>query len=147
MATKTQKIENAIKANKALAKKIQEVYHFSDNPIELFIEQTNRYIKAIEENRVICSIGSVSKSGMSRTVKFLACEKNSYKKSFYNYVNFYSLFKALGYTEVNGYFRINGCGMDMIFHTNYSNILNFERLGFINKQKADKLAQMTPTTI
>lgn len=117
--------------------------------VESFIDSAERYIKAIQETRVICSIGSVSSSGMSRTIKFLAPEKRTHNKT-YGYLNFFSMFKILGFTEArskNGYFSIGGCGMDMIFHTNYTIIHKLHRLGFIDKKTCDSLAQNTPTVI
>lgn len=134
-----------IQEDKNLVKSIERVNYYE---IERFISDAKRYISAIRQGRVICSIGSVSKSGMSRTIKFLAPEKNEGLKR-YQYYNFFALFKALGYSPVNesDYFRIHGCGMDMVFHTNYSNIHTFERLGFISKKECSKLAQMTPTVI
>jgi hypothetical protein len=95
-----------------------------------------------------CSIGSVSSSGMSRTIKFLAPEKNI-KRGEYQYLNFFAFFRILGYTPVKDshYFRINGCGMDMVFHTNYSIIHKLHRLGFITKKQCEQLAQATPQVI
>lgn len=117
----------------------------NDYPIEeaTFIDHALRYIKAIKEGRMICSIGSVSKSGMSRTIKFLEMSKGENKHFLYN---FYQFFDALGYTKIkdSDYFRIGGCGMDMIFHTNYSIIHDLKRLGFIDKQESDTLAQASP---
>lgn len=143
---KTATILKNIEANKELQKAIRSNTYYS---AEQFINDANRYIKAIRERRVICSIGRVSSSGMSRTIKFLAPEHNKQSKC-YNYYNFFALFKTLGYSPENNrsdYFRIHGCGMDMIFYTNYSIIHDLHRLGFINKETCAKLAQMTPTTI
>ena len=141
---KTERIEKNILADKEILKGINNVSHYE---LDRFISDGLRYCKAIKEGRVINSIGSVSKSGMSRTVKFLECSK--YKNSAgYTYFNFFALFKALGYNpDNNGYSRVNGCGMDMIFHTNYSIIHRLHRLGFINKKQCESLAQKTPHTI
>lgn len=107
-----------------------------------------RIVKAIKEGRVVCSIGSVSSSGMSRTIKFVVCmkHKDSYR---YSYRNFYAFFSALGYRKSNNrdYFRISGCGMDMIFHTNYTNIHYMRNLGIITQKQCNYLAQQTPTVI
>jgi hypothetical protein len=84
---------------------------------------------------------------MSRTIKFLSCEKT--KTGFY-YSNYNCLFDVLGFTPAKGndfYFRIGGCGMDMIFHTNYTIIHRLHRLGLINKKDCERLAQMTPSVI
>lgn len=145
---KTKKIDvltKRVNDNKELMKRINSSSYYS---VESFIQNAQRYIKAISDGRVICSIGSVSASGMSRTIKFLGVERNTKTKK-YQYLNFYSLFKQLGYSESGktGYFRINGCGMDMIFNTNYNNIHNLYRLGFISKKECDSLCQMTPSVI
>ncbi len=143
---KTQKIISAINNDRELLKRINKVGYYS---VEQFIRDANRYLKAIKNRSVINIIGSVSSSGMSRTIRFLAPEFNKNTKT-YNYCTFYSLFKSLGHTEArnkNGYFSISGCGMDMIFYTNYTIIHKLYRLGFINKKHCDFLAQQTPTTI
>ncbi len=115
---------------------------------ENFISDVKSYIKAIKEGRMINNIHSVSGSGMSRVISFHSCEKNNRTKSFY-YRQYVSLFRALGYSKGNNdyNFRISGCGMDMIFHTNYTNIHVFKRLGFLTDVECSKLCQMTPTTI
>lgn len=126
-----------------LIKNIDSQKYYS---LEQFFNDCERYVKAIKEGRVICNIESVSKSGMSRTIKFLECAKGNNR---YNYLNFYSFFKSLGYSEVNRshYFRISGCGMDMIFHTNYTNIHYMQRFGIITKKQCEHLAQQTPPII
>jgi hypothetical protein len=116
--------------------------------IDNFISDSKEYISAIREGRMINSIGSVSGSGMSRTIKFLACYKNRERKQYY-YRNFFAFFKSLDFSPVkdSDYFRINGCGMDMIFHTNYTIIHRLKRIGFITKKQCERLSQMTPNTI
>ena len=98
---------------------------------------------------MICNIDSVSASGMSRTIKFLSCEKSKRENRFM-YLNYFVLFRVLGYTvagKYGSYFRVSGCGMDMIFHTNYTIIHKLQRLGFISKKQCNHLAQQTPTVI
>lgn len=144
--TKLERITNNIANNKEIAKRLSKEKYYS---VEQFINDCERYIKAIKSRRMINSIGKVSSSGMSRTIKFLSCERSKYNAE-HNYLNYFALFRTLGYSPENGhsnYFRINGCGMDMIFNTNYNNIHRMHRLGFITKKECDKLAQMPPTTI
>lgn len=129
---------------KWLKKNIEKQTYYDQDQ---FFNDCERYVKAIKERRVICSIGSVSKSGMSRTIKFLECSKG---KTHYNYLNFFVFFKCLGYTESKAkdhYFSISGCGMDMIFHTNYTNSHYMEHLGIINKKQCADLCQQTPQVI
>lgn len=142
--TKLERITLNVKNNAEISKRLRVESFYS---VEQFVNDANRYVKAIKEGRMINSIGKVSSSGMSRTIKFLSCEGS---KNRYNYRNYFAFFRILGYSPENKmshYFRIGGCGMDMIFNTNYNNIRLLHRLGFITKKECDKLAQMTPTTI
>lgn len=142
-----ERLLNKIEANKELNKAISNEDHYT---FEQFISDAQRYIKAIKEGRMICSIDSVSKSGMSRTIKFLSCEKSNYNKGQFNYLNYFAFFRIMGYSPASkygDYFRISGCGMDMIFHTNYTIIHRLHRLGFMNKKTCDSLAQQTPNVI
>ena len=143
MKTTTTILQN-IQKEKELSRNIQEGY-WGENKEEQFIADAKAYVKAIKEGRMLCSIPSVSRSGMSRVINFMACVKSERR---YYYRNFNTLFRALGYREVRREgFRISGCGMDMVFHTNYSNIHILSRLGFLTKTECDNLAQQTPTTI
>ena len=113
---------------------------------ENFIENAERYIKAIKQGRMICSIGSVSSSGASRTMKFLELARGT---PCYSLLNFFQFFCMLEYRAIkdNDYFRINGGGMDMVFNTNYCIIHKLYKLGFLSAKARDKLAQSTPRVI
>lgn len=128
---------------KSFNKKQKYEYDF-DN----FIYDTKRYIKAIKEGRVICNIDHVSNSGMSRTLKFVEMAKDKHNNRYY-LLNFYILFDFFGYAKINNsdYFRVYGCGMDMVFASNYSNIHAIKSYGIINKKVCDVLAQKTPSCI
>lgn len=141
---KIERITAKVSQDKEIQKRLKNHPHSDTSD---FIRNAERYIKAIKEGRVICSIPSVSRSGMSRQIKFLECSKG---KTQYNYYNFWLLFKLLGFTEARGNrdaFTISGCGMDMVFHTNYTIIHKLQRLGFISRKQCDHLAQQTPTVI
>lgn len=141
-------IAKNIENNKAIMKQINKNTYTS---VEGFIDNAVAYINAISENRMLNIIKSVSSSGMSRVLKFNSFEINKDKKSLYgkgNYRNYYTLFKQLGYQEVkNEGFRVHGCGMDMVFNTNYNIIHDLYRLGFIDKKTCEILAQKTPTSL
>lgn len=143
---KEERIKKKIADNKDISQAIQKQGFYT---VDQFIHDGKRYIKAIKEGRIICNIDSVSRSGMSRTIKFLECTKRQQPNQ-YTYYNFFAFFKVMGW-QVAGrykdYFRIHGCGMDMIFHTNYTNIHRLHRLGFITKQQCRSLAQQTPSLI
>ena len=136
-------IENNIAKNL----KLSNVQKYGSSEIDQFTESAKRYIKAIKQGRVICNIESVSSSGMSRNLKFMECN-GTIKKGFY-FANFFKLFKDLGYTNAknSNAFRVSGCGMDMVFHTNYTIMHQLENLGFITKKECSILAQKTPTVI
>lgn len=135
-----------IKLTPEIIKNIKKNKYYTE---EGFLNDARAYINAISENRMINVIGSVSASGMSRTLKFTSCEHNKNTNDYYqrHYIN---LFEALGYKEIKnayGFFRVHGCGMDMIFHTHYCIIHDFKRIGLINDEECRNLAQRTPATI
>jgi len=132
-----------IAGDKEIQKAIKNL-NYTDN--EDILRNCERYVNAVRENRIICAIGSVSKSGMSRTIKFMECAPGER----YNWYNFHLLFKVFGYKESRSnrdYFTVNGCGMDMVFHTNYSIIHKMGRLGLIDKEEVSVLSQNTPHVI
>lgn len=133
-----------IQENKEIVKNMKGLNHYSVNQ---FIGDAKQYIKAIKEERMICIIKSVSNSGMSRNLKFLSAEKGKDKRFYHRQYN--CLFIALGYKEVQrtGTFKINGCGMDMVFNTNYNIIHDLKRLGFITDELCRVLAQKTPNNL
>jgi hypothetical protein len=138
----TSKFTQSVSESKDIQKHLINYYS-----TESFVKDATRYVKAIKERRIICNIESVSKSGMSRNIKFLAPEKYD---TGYQYLNFFAFMRSLGFSPVNSRsdcFRIGGCGMDMIFHTNYTIIHKLHRLGLLNKKECEKLAQMTPQVI
>jgi len=108
---------------------------------ESFIDNVYRYIKATKQNRLICNIDTVSRSGMSRTMKFVEMNKNGYL------LNYYDMLKVLGFNFKDDYMKISGCGMDMVFATHYNIINDFKRLGFITKKTCSVLEQKTPNKL
>lgn len=144
MTTKLERVIGKVKANKELCKKIDSEYYAQslDEKIKFFISDAKTYIDAINKNRMCCIIPHVSNSGMSRIINFHSFEKTNYRQ-------YYSLFKSLGYSYNNNHngFRVNGCGMDMVFHTNYCNIQDFYNIGLISKKQCSILAQKTPTVL
>ena len=132
-----------LEQEKELVKAISKISYYS---VAQFQSDAKRYIKAIIDGRMNCRIIRVSSSGMSRVLKFTSCEKG---KHGYAYMQYYCLFLALGFTKASNDdgFRINGCGMDMVFHTNYTIIGRLQRFGFLTKEEADKLQQKTPVCL
>lgn len=140
----TEQIIESLNNNKALQKNIKKLSHYTS---EDFLRDAQRYIKAIRERRMFCVVHSVSSSGMSRNLSFYAHELNTYTNNTYNLLNYFCFFKALGYSEAKQGFRVSGCGMDMIFHTNYSNCHNLKNLGLLSDEDCEVLAQQTPSCI
>ena len=134
-------ILNNVNSNKELQKNFKKLYSFTS---EEFIQNAERYIKACKENRIFCIIHSVSKSGMSRKLSFY--ESTFSKEGKGGFLNFTALFTALGFSDRNrdGEFTVNGCGMDMVFHTNYSIIHSLYSLGMITNEECEILSQNTP---
>jgi hypothetical protein len=143
MKTKEEILKN-IEENKELQKNFKKLYHFTS---EEFYDNAIRYIEAVRENRIICSIGSVSKSGMSRNLKFMECKISPENKA--NWYNFNAFFIATGHKKsvMDGYFTVSGTGMDMIFYTNYLIINQLYNLGFLSTKEKEVLAQNTPPII
>jgi hypothetical protein len=136
-------IKQAIKADEQLVKAIDKVRFYD---VDMFISDADEYINAIRHKGMICIIHSVSASGMTRNISFHSVSKY---QSDYHFRQYYALFLSLGYTlssKSRNSFKIYGCGMDMIFDTNYSIIRNLHALGFISDSDCNVLCQMTPIT-
>ena len=127
----------------SIKKAISKMPYYSE---EAFLNDANAYINSIKNGSMLCIIHSVAKSGMSRAIKFHSCADNGER---YNYRQYTSLFEALGYKEKGntGAFTVNGCGMDMVFNTNYNIIHDFYRIGLIYKESCSHLAQQTPVVL
>jgi hypothetical protein len=110
-------------------------------------EHCLRYVSAVREGRALVNIESVSKSGMSRVMSFYEVAKwdqpmRDGRK--FGLLNFNLLFRVTGHTPSGDGFRISGCGMDMVFATNYNLMHHLARLKVITPDQCKKLAQMTP---
>jgi len=144
MKTK-EEIMQAIAENKEIQKAIKKITHYSDSD---FYRDCERWIKAIKEKRMVCSIKSVSRSGMSRVFYYFELSGNENNR--FSIMQFYAFLKAMGHTESRSHdcaIVVGGCGMDMNFHTNYSIIHRLSRLGFLSDQECDNLAQQTPHVV
>lgn len=139
---KIERISRNIQADKELVKAIEGTNYYS---IDNFISDASDYIEATKAGRMLCVIPHVSRSGMSRVIKFHSWQPG--KRGYYRQYN--GLFKALGYRESRDRsgFTISGCGMDVVFHTNYTNIHRLARLGFISRAVCESLAQNTPVVL
>ena len=138
-------MKNIILSNEVKKAIAKNEYYSEDS----FIKDSESWINAIREGRVICSVVSVASSGMSRQLKFLSFEpsKQENEKGWFRQYN--AMLQSLGFRyNKNKYcISVSGCGMDMIFHTNYTIIHSFKRMGFITDSECEKLCQMTPTNM
>ena len=136
---KLERIKKNIENDKEIMKRInKETYYDIDN----LIHDINTYIAAVKSGRISYDVITVSKSGMSRTIKITSAEKSG-RNQFY-YRQYQAMLGILGETVVSGYsntIRVYGCGMNMLFATNYNLMHKFRRLGFISKKQCATLAQ------
>ena len=127
-----------IQLTKEMIKRLENETYYTQ---EYFIQDCKDYIKAIKEGRMLYLVDTVSNSGMSRTLIIKSCEKNKRTKDFY-YRNYTFMFKILGYSLSKDYnIKVSGCGMNMLFATNYNIIHTFKNIGLINSKVCDVLAQ------
>ena len=110
--------------------------------IDRFIQDAKRYIKALKSGRLLYTVTNVSKSGMSRDIDIRSFEGTMSKGS---YCTYYSLLHALNFNFVSKYsneIRVKGCGMNMLFATNYNIIHTFKNIGLISEKECTILSQL-----
>lgn len=74
-----------------------------------------RFIKALSEKRLLCTVKKVSSSGMSRQIFF---GEMCFNQTFSHVCQFNWFFKEIGFHYTNNdCISVSGCGMDMIFHS------------------------------
>ena len=138
---KIERIKTRIEADKDIMKRINKENYYS---VDNLISDINTYINAVKSRRISYDVINVSKSGMSRTIKITSCEKHGICKNQFYYRQYQAMLGVLGETVVSGYsdtIRVYGCGMNMLFATNYNLMHIFCRLGFISKKQCAVLAQ------
>ena len=115
---------------------------------QMFEDTALQYIKAVEQRRMICFIQGVSRSGMTRRMTFKACVRNKGYDT-YSYIDLNWFIHAATGIRINKdrELVVDGCGMDMVFDTNYTVIRILQRLGYLKPKRAEKLAQRTPTAV
>ena len=107
---------------------------------EDFLKDCKTYIKAVESGRILYRVTHVSSSGMSRDINISSYE-GTMKRGSYRSYNYF--LQAMGYRFKKHSWDITvaGCGMNMLFRTNYDIINNLKHMGIITKKKCDILAQ------
>lgn len=98
----------------------------TDKQIKEFLQSENgkmnaeRFIKALKEHRIVCSVKHVSSTGMSRTISFCEmCVSTMNGKKYGQLLQFNWFFTQLGWPwdKNRDGIRVSGCRMDMIFNT------------------------------
>jgi len=128
-----------IELKKEMLKAIDNLDYYTQ---EDFIKDCNIYIKALKSGRLQYRVTNVSKSGMSRDI-LISSYEGSMNKGYYR--NYTLMLEVLGYKFASKYsseIKISGCGMNMLFATNYNIIHAFKRIGLINQKSCDVLSQL-----
>lgn len=108
---------------------------------EDFIKDIQTYIKALREGRLQYLVMNVSNSGMNRNILVQSCEQNKNNNNFY-YRQYLKMFEILGYKlDKNFNIKVSGCGMNMLFATNYNLIHTFKNMNIITAEDCEMLAQ------
>ena len=138
---KIERIKRNVGQDKELLKKINNESYYS---VDQFIDDAKTYINAVKDGRILYNLQKVSQSGMSRLINVMSCEKlECYNCRKYYYRTYCQMFAVMGYhVNKEGLVRVNGCGVNMMFATNYDLIMNFLNLGFISKTQCEVLRQM-----
>ena len=108
---------------------------------EMLLNDIQDYIKALKEGRLQYLVMNVSSNGMSRSILIQSCEQNKTNNSFY-FRQYSRMFEMLNYKLDKNYnIKVVGCGMNMLFATNYYLIHTFKSMNIISTAEADILAQ------
>ena len=127
-----------ITLSKEIEKRLSKEEYYSK---DLLLRDIQDYIKALKEGRLQYLVISVSPNGMSRNILIQSCEQNKTNINFY-FRQFTRMFEMLGYKLNKDYYlKVSGCGMNMLFATNYYLIQTFKSLNIITELECEILAQ------
>ena len=124
--------------SKEMLKNISKNEYYSQ---EDFIKDCKCYIKALKSGRLQYTVTHVSNSGMSRDI-FIQSYEGTMTKGYFR--TYFSMLQVLGYKFASKYssdIKIGGCGMNMLFATNYNICHDFNRMGLINDAECKILSQ------
>lgn len=127
-----------IALSQEMIKNISKKEYYSQ---EEFIKDCKCYIKALKSGRLQYTVTHVSNSGMSRNIFIQSYEGTMTKGHFRTY---FGMLQVLGYKEASKYssdIRVSGCGMNMLFATNYNICHDLKRIGLINENECRTLCQ------
>lgn len=126
-----------IKLSKEQLKRLNKESYYNE---ENFIKDCKIYIKALKANRVRYSVTHVSSSGMSRDINIISFEGSMSNGYFRNY-NMMLTILGYSFAKHSNDIKVSGCGMNMLFATNYDIIHTFKRMGLIKNKTCEVLAQ------
>ena len=90
-----------------------------------------RFLKAVREHRLLCTVKRVSSSGMSRVISFHEVVWNEdMKRMQLRQFNWFLGQMGWTYLDKDYAIRVGGCGMDMIYHVLYTTVDNWRYYGF-----------------
>ena len=124
--------------SKEILKNISKNEYYSQDD---FVKDCKCYIKALKSGRLQYTVTHVSNSGMSRNIFIQSYEGTMTKGHFRTY---FGMLQVLGYKEASKYssdIRVSGCGMNMLFATNYNICHDLKRIGLITKKECEVLCQ------
>lgn len=124
--------------SKEVTKKINNEAWYNE---EAFKSDAITYIEAVKSGRMIYDVTSVARSGMSRRILIRSVEHSKHSEEYY--IRTYRTFlKVLGYRlNDDNTITVSGCGMNMLFATNYNIISQLYNMKFITKEECATLQQ------
>lgn len=124
--------------SKEMLKNISKNEYYSQ---EDFVKDCKCYIKSLKSGRVQYTVTHVSNSGMSRDI-FIQSYEGTMTKGYFR--TYFSMLQVLGYKFASKYssdIKVGGCGMNMLFATNYNICNYFNRMGLITEKEFKTLCQ------
>ena len=126
-----------MKLTKTVIKRIEANKYYNQ---EDFVKDCKTYIKAVQANRALFRVTHVSTSGMSRNISITSFEGKMSKGYFRQYA---SMLEVMGFNLTNRFeVKASGCGMDMVWNTNYNIVNMIKSYGIITKKTSEKVSQM-----
>lgn len=126
-----------IKLSKEQIKRLSKETYYNE---EQFIKDCKTYIKALKAGRVLYSVTHVSSTGMSRDINIKSFEGSMTNGYFRNY-NMMLTILGYSFAKYTNDIKVSGCGMNMLFATNYDIIHTFKRIGLIKNKTCEELSQ------
>lgn len=89
-----------------------------------------RFLKAVREHRLLCTVKRVSSSGMSRLIRVYEIQNDENGRP--HILQFNGFLGQVGWTfsDKDNAIRVVGCGMDMVFHLLSTTVENLRYYGF-----------------